>query len=69
MKTHSKKEHDNAKIHPPNPESIEELVDQTIHYIPELRLSGWECVLHVYLFMTEFLEEILNLHPLLILVW
>ena len=66
LNNHSKKGHDNAKLHPPNPGSIEELVERIIHYVLTWRLSDWECVLHVYLFMTEFLEEILNLHPLLI---
>ena len=34
LKTHSKKKHDNAKLQPPNPESIEELVEQMINYVP-----------------------------------
>ena len=32
-------------------------------------LSDWECVIHVYLFLSEFLEEILYLQPLLLSVW
>ena len=39
-----------------------------IHSVPVLRLSNWECVNHVYLFLAEFLEEILGLHPILIFV-
>ena len=34
LKTHSNKEHDNAKLHPPNHESIEQLVEQIIHSVP-----------------------------------
>ena len=34
LKTHSNKEHDNAKLHPPNPESIEDLVEQIINFFP-----------------------------------
>ena len=60
LKTHSNKEQDNAKPHPPNPESTEELIEQIIHYVPARILSNWECVLHVYLFMAELLEEILD---------
>ena len=69
LKTHSNKEHDNAKVHPPNLESIEKLIERIIYYVPECRLSEWECVLQVYLFLTDFLEEILDLHPLFLLVW
>ena len=34
LKTHSNKVHDNTKLHPPNPESIEKLVELIIHSIP-----------------------------------
>ena len=34
LKTHSNKEHDNAKVHPTNPESTKELVEQIIHSVP-----------------------------------
>ena len=33
LKTPSSKEHDNEKLHPPNPESIEQLVEQIIHSV------------------------------------
>ena len=69
LKTHSNQEHYNANLHPPNHESIEKLLEGIINSVPVWRLSDWECVLHVYLFLTEFLEEILYFHPLLIFVW
>ena len=69
LKTHSNKEHDNEKLHPPNPESTEELIEQIIHSVSVRRLSNWKCIPHVYLFMAELLEEILDLHPLLLFVW
>ena len=34
LKTHSNKEYDNTKLHPPNPESIEELIERIIHSVP-----------------------------------
>ena len=34
LKTHSKKEHDNAKLHPTNPDRLEQLVEQIIHSVP-----------------------------------
>ena len=61
LKTHSNQDNDNVIHHPPFPESIEQRVEQIIHYIPVRRLSDWECVLHVYLFLAEFLEDILDL--------
>ena len=69
MRNNSNQEHDNANLHPPNPESIEQLVEQIIYSVSVRRLSDWECVLHVYLFLDEFFEEIMDLHPLLIFVW
>ena len=39
LKTHSNKEHDNAKLHPPNTENIEKLVERIIHSVPAWRLS------------------------------
>ena len=69
LKTHSNQEHDNANLHPPNPESVEQLVEQIIHYVPVWIISNWECVLHVYFFMDEFLEEIMDVNPLLLFVW
>ena len=69
LKTHSNKEHDNAKLHPLNPESTEELVEQIIYSVSVLILSNWKCIPHVYLSMAELLEEILDLHPLLLFVW
>ena len=69
LKTHSNKEHENANIHPPNPESIEKIVGKTIHSVPVLILYDWECVLHVYIFLDELLEEILDLHLLFIFLW
>ena len=69
LKTHSNKEHDNEKLQPQNPEIIEELFEWIIHSVPSWIFCDWECVLNVYLFMTEFLEDILDLHPLLFFVW
>ena len=68
LKTHSNKEHDNAKFYAPNPESIEQLVEWMIHFVPVWILYDWECVIHVFLFMDEFLEEIMDLHPLFLFV-
>ena len=34
LKTHSNQEHDNENLHPPNPDIIEQLVEQIIHYVP-----------------------------------
>ena len=34
LKTHSNKEHDNEKLHPTNPEIIEESFEQIIHSVP-----------------------------------
>ena len=34
LKTHSNQEHDNANLHPQNPESIEKLVEKIIHCVP-----------------------------------
>ena len=34
LNTHSNQEHDNAKLHPPNPERLEQLVEQIIHSVP-----------------------------------
>ena len=65
LKTHSNQEHDNENLHPTNPEIIGEL----FHSIPVWRLSYWECVLHVYLFLVESLKKNMNLHPLLLFVW
>ena len=31
LNNHPNQEHDNAKIHPPNPESLEQLVERIIH--------------------------------------
>ena len=62
-------EHYNANLHPPNPEIIEQLFEGGIHYVPVWRMSYWEYILHVYLFMAEFLKEIMDFHPLLIFVW
>ena len=64
LKTHSNKENDNENHHPPFTESSEQLVERIIYSIVLWRLSNWECVLHVYLFMAEIFEEILDLHPL-----
>ena len=50
-----KKEHDNEKLHPPNLERIEQLFERIIHCVTVWRLSNWEWVLHVYLFLAEFL--------------
>ena len=69
LKTHSNQEHDNANLHSPFHESIEKLIEQIIHSVTVRRLSYWECILHVYLFLDEFLEEIFDLHPLLVFVW
>ena len=35
LNTHSNKEHDDAKLQPTNPESIEELVERIIHSVTE----------------------------------
>ena len=69
LKTHSNQEHDNENIHSTFPESIEQLAEKIIHIVPVWRLSDWECILHVYLFLADFLEEIVDLHRLLIFVW
>ena len=58
LKTHSNQEHDNAKLQPPNPERLEQLVERIIHSVPVWKLSDWEFVLHVYWFCAGFLEEI-----------
>ena len=34
LKTHSNQEHDNANLHPPNPESIEQIAEEIIHSVP-----------------------------------
>ena len=34
LKAHSNKEHDNVKLHPPNTESIEQLIERMIHSVP-----------------------------------
>ena len=34
LKTHSNKEHDNEKLWPTNPESIEEIFERIIHSVP-----------------------------------
>ena len=34
LETHLNKEHDNAKLHPPNPDDIKELVEQIINSVP-----------------------------------
>ena len=67
LKTHSNKEHNKEKLHPPNPEGTEELVAWMIHSVPAWRLSNWDFILHIYLFLSEFLWEILDFHLLLIL--
>ena len=56
LKTDSNQEHDNAIHFPTFPESIEQLVEQIFCSIPVWRLSDWECVLHIYLFLAELLE-------------
>ena len=59
----------NAIHHPTLPEIIEKLVEWIIHYVSVWRLSNCNCLLHVNLYLTEFLEEIMDLYPLLIFVW
>ena len=66
LKTHSNQEHYNSNLYSPNNESIEQLVEQIIRSLPVWRLSNWEYVLYVYF---EFLEEIMDYHPLLIFFW
>ena len=69
LNTHSNQEYDNANLDPPNPESIEQLVEKIIHSFPVLIPSNWECIIHVYFFMAELLEDILNFHALFLFVW
>ena len=69
LQTHSNQEHNNAINHPTFTESIEQLVEQIIHSVLVRTLSNWDCVLHVCLFLAEFLEEILDLLLLSLFSW
>ena len=69
LKNHSNQEHYNSIHHPYLTESIEELVEWINHYIPVWRLAVLDCFPHVYLFLAESLNVIMDLHPLLIFVW
>ena len=34
LKTHTNQEHDNEKLHPPNPDRLEQLFEQIINFVP-----------------------------------
>ena len=69
LKTNSDQEQDNAIHHPTLPESIEQLVEWIINYDFVWKLSDWERILHVYLFLADLLEDIMDFHPLLLFFW